>query len=42
MDVLKLSKDLLIDEKIVSVKLVATRCLVKFSRKLKTDILVEY
>jgi hypothetical protein len=42
MDILNLSKDLLIEEKIVSVKLVATRCLVKFSRKLKSDILVDY
>lgn len=42
MDILNLSKDVLIEEKIVSVKLVATRCLVKFSRKLKSDILIDY
>ena len=36
---LKLSSDILISEKLISLKLVATRTLVKFSRKIKADVL---
>lgn len=35
-----MSIEFLIEEKIVSVKLVATRCLIKFARKLKTEVLM--
>jgi hypothetical protein len=42
MNILNLSKDVLIEEKIVAVKLVATRCLVKFSRKLPSEALVVF
>ena len=36
-NVLNMSIQFLIEEKLTSVKLVATRCLIKFSRKIKTD-----
>lgn len=38
--VLEMSIKILTEEKLVSVKLVATRCLIKFARKLKPDLLM--
>ena len=37
--IIKLAIQFLIEEKLISIKLVATRCLVKFSRKVKTETL---
>jgi len=37
--ILELAIQFLITEKILSVKLVATRCLTKFSRKVKSDLM---
>lgn len=38
-NILEMSIQFIIDQKLVSVKLVATKCLIKFARKLKSDIL---
>jgi hypothetical protein len=36
--ILQMAIEILEDEKLVSVKLVATKCLIKFARKLKPEI----
>lgn len=38
-EAINLAIKFLIEEKLVSIKLVSTKCLIKFSRKLKTDVL---
>ena len=39
MEILNMSIQVLIEEQATSVKLVATRCLIKYSRKIKSDVL---
>lgn len=41
LQILKMALQILIEEKVKSVKLVATRCLIKYGRKLKSDLLTE-
>jgi hypothetical protein len=38
-DIIQLAIQFLIEEPLISIKLVATRCLIKYSRKLKPDVL---
>ena len=38
-DILNLAIQFLIEEKLISLKLVSTKCLIKFSRKLKPGVL---
>lgn len=38
-EVLKLSAEVLIEEKLLALKLVATRSLIKYSRKVKPEVL---
>ena len=42
MDILNFSITVLKEEKLVSVKLVATRCIIKYSRKVKNEVLAEH
>ncbi len=40
-NILNMAIRFMIEEKLVSVKLIATRCLVKFARKLKPEVLID-
>lgn len=42
MGILNSSVQILIEQKVTSVKLIATRCIIKFSRKIKNDILATH
>jgi hypothetical protein len=40
-DILNMAVQFLVEEKTFSVKLVATRCIIKYTRKLKPDLIAQ-
>jgi hypothetical protein len=40
-DILNMAVKFLVDEQIFSVKLVSTRCIIKYTRKLKPDLIAQ-